>query len=66
VNCNEVFSLVVTHSSIRVLLAMIALFELELEQLDVKTTFLHSELEGTIYMHKIEGFIDEGKEDQVC
>jgi hypothetical protein len=48
---NEVFSPVVRHSSIRVLLAMVALYDLELEQLDVKIAFLHGELEETIYMH---------------
>jgi hypothetical protein len=63
---NEIFSLVVKHSSIRVLLAMVALFDLELEQLDVKTAFLHGELEETIYMHQPEGFIVEGKEDHFC
>jgi hypothetical protein len=63
---NEVFSPIVRHSSIRVLLAMVALFELELEQLDVKTAFLHGEFEEIIYMLQPEGFIVEGKEDQVC
>lgn len=60
------FSPVVKHSSIRVLLAMVALFDLELEQLDVKTAFLHGELEERIYMHQPEGFIVQGKEDHVC
>ena len=44
-NFNEVFSLVVKHSSIRVLFIMVALFDLKLEQLDIKIVFLHSELE---------------------
>uniref|UniRef100_A0A2N9EX70 Reverse transcriptase Ty1/copia-type domain-containing protein n=1 Tax=Fagus sylvatica TaxID=28930 RepID=A0A2N9EX70_FAGSY len=52
--------------SIRVLLSMAALFDLELEQLDVKTTFLHGELEEQIYMHQPKGFKILGKEDQVC
>uniref|UniRef100_A0A2N9GIC0 Integrase catalytic domain-containing protein n=1 Tax=Fagus sylvatica TaxID=28930 RepID=A0A2N9GIC0_FAGSY len=42
IDFNEVFSLIVKHSSIRVMLSMAALFDLELEQLDVKTTFLHA------------------------
>ena len=52
VDFNEVFSPVVKHSSIRVLLAMVAKFNLELEQLDVKTAFLHGELDEQIYMHQ--------------
>lgn len=35
----------------------------ELEQLDVKTTFLHGELEEDIYMDQPEGFVIPGKED---
>ena len=52
------------HSSIRVLLALVAQFDLELQQLDVKTAFLHGDLEGT--MDQLEGFLAEGKEDHVC
>ena len=66
VDFNEVFSPVVKHSSIRVLLAMVAKFNLELEQLDVKTAFLHGELDEQIYMHQPEGFEIHGKEDHVC
>ena len=39
---NEVFSPVVKHSSIHKLLALVAQFDLELVQLNVKTTFLHA------------------------
>nr|GEY95986.1 hypothetical protein [Tanacetum cinerariifolium] len=39
---------------------------LELEQLDAKTAFLHSDLEVEIYMRQPEGFVVQGKEDYVC
>lgn len=63
---NDIFSPVVKHSSIHVLLALVVMYDLELEQLDVKTTFLHGELEEQIYMHQPKGFEIEGKEDHVC
>ena len=44
IDYNEVFSPVVKHSSIRILLALVAQLNLELAQLDVKTIFLHGDL----------------------
>ena len=38
-------------SSIRVALGLVARLNLEVEQLDVKTAFLHDDLEEEIYMH---------------
>ncbi|KAJ4720887.1 Retrovirus-related Pol polyprotein from transposon TNT 1-94 [Melia azedarach] len=66
VDYNEIFSPVVRHTSIRVLLAIVAHQDLELEQLDVKTAFLHGELEEEIYMTQPDGFQVPGKEDYVC
>lgn len=66
VDFKEVFSLVVMHSSIRVLLAITASLDLELDQIDVKTTFLHENLDEEIFMSQPEGFIEEGIEGKVC
>ena len=63
---NEVFSPVLKYSFIPMLLAMVSLFDLELEQLDVKMTVLHGELEEIINMHKLEGFNVKVKDDHVC
>lgn len=66
VDYNQMISPMIIHTSIRVLLAMVAHQVLELKQLDVKTTFLHGELEEEIYMNQPEGFQVRGKEDYVC
>ena len=63
---NEIFSPVVRHTSIRVLLAIVAHQDLEREQLDVKIAFQHGELEEEIYMSQPEGFQVPGKEYYVC
>ena len=66
VDYNEIFSPVVKHCSIRVLLAMVAQFDMELVQLDVKTAFLHGNLNEEIYMSQPDGFQVNGKENLVC
>ena len=44
------------------LLSIVAHFDLELDQLDVKTTFLHDDLKGEIMMKQPEGFEIPGNE----
>ena len=56
IDYNEIFSPVVKHSSIRILLALVSQFNLKLAQLDVKTAFLHGNLEEEIYMAQPVGF----------
>nr|GEW89912.1 retrovirus-related Pol polyprotein from transposon TNT 1-94 [Tanacetum cinerariifolium]GEW89915.1 retrovirus-related Pol polyprotein from transposon TNT 1-94 [Tanacetum cinerariifolium] len=52
IDYNEVFSLVVRHTSIWVILALNACRDYKLEQLDVKMAFLHGNLEEVIYMRQ--------------
>ncbi|GJV17432.1 retrotransposon protein, putative, ty1-copia subclass [Tanacetum coccineum] len=61
IDYNEVFSLVVRHTSIRVILALTACKDYKLEQLDVKTTFLHGNLEEVIYMKQPPGYEQANK-----
>ena len=59
IDYNDVFSPIVKHRSIRILLSMVAKFDLELEQMDVKTAFLYGELEETIYLRQWNKRFDE-------
>eukprot|EP00253_Pinus_taeda_P017543 PITA_17543 len=51
-----IFSPIAKLTSIRLLLFVVAAFDFEVEQMDVKTTFLHNDLEEEIYMKQPEGF----------
>ena len=53
-------------STIRLVLGRVAVKNLHLEQLDVKTTFLHGDLEEDIYMIQPKGFIVQEQENLVC
>lgn len=66
VDFNEIFSPVVKHVSIRIIMSYVVNFDAELEQMDVKTAFLHVNLDETIYMEQPESFIKKGDEGKVC
>ena len=66
IDYNGVFSPIVKHSSIRILLALIAQYEFELDKLDVKTAFLHRDLEKKICMSQLMGFKTVEKENMLC
>ncbi|RVW52843.1 Retrovirus-related Pol polyprotein from transposon TNT 1-94 [Vitis vinifera] len=66
IDYTEIFSPVVKMSTIRLVLGMVVIENLHLEQLDVKTTFLHGDLEEDLYMIQSEGFIAQGQENLVC
>ena len=65
VDYNEIFSPVVKLTTIRLVLKIVAAENLHLEQLDVKTAFLHGDLEEELYMRQPEGFIKEDKKNLV-
>ncbi|GJZ30517.1 putative RNA-directed DNA polymerase [Tanacetum coccineum] len=66
IDFDEIFSPVVKMGSIRVVLGLAASLDLEVEQMDVKTAFLHGDLDKEIYMEQPEGFQVKGKEGYVC
>ncbi|KAL0424733.1 UNVERIFIED_CONTAM: Retrovirus-related Pol polyprotein from transposon TNT 1-94 [Sesamum radiatum] len=57
---------VVKYTTVRIILALTAHFNWELKQMDVKTAFLHGDLEENIYMQQPDVFVDKSKPDYVC
>ena len=64
-NYTETFSPTVSHSTIRVLLALAAKNSMKIHQIDVKTAFLNSPIKDNIYLEQPPGSIQEGYEDKV-
>jgi hypothetical protein len=52
--------------SFRIIMALVAHFDLELHQMDVKTTFLNGSLEEEVYMKLPEGFCFDKGDQLVC
>lgn len=44
---------------------IVAYLDLELQQMDVKTTFLNGELKEELYMKQLEGYRIENENDKV-
>ena len=66
IDYNETFSPVSSKDSFRIIMALVAHYDLELHQMDVKTAFLNGDLYENVYMAQPEGFVVEGKEHLGC
>ncbi|RVX15691.1 Retrovirus-related Pol polyprotein from transposon TNT 1-94 [Vitis vinifera] len=66
IDYTETFSPVSKKDSLRIILALVAHFDLELQQMDVKTTFLNGELDEEVYMKQPEGFPSSDGEQLFC
>ena len=66
VDFKEDFSPVVRHASIRVLLTLTAVKDIKLDQLDVKTAFLHGRLHEDILMTQPKRYTNPESADCVC
>jgi hypothetical protein len=66
IDYNETFSLVSYKDFFRIIMELIAHYDLELHQMDVKTSFLNGDLEENVYMAQPKGFAVEEKERMGC
>ncbi len=65
VDYNETFAPIAKFVSIHCILALAAIEDIEIHQIDVKTSFFNGDLEEEIYMEQPKGFTQEG-EHLVC
>ena len=56
----------VRHTSLKILLALIVVNNMHLEEMDVKTTFLHGELNEMIVMEQPERYVDPIRPNHMC
>ena len=62
IDYNQTFSLVSYKDYFRIIMTLVAHYDLELRQMDVKTAFLNRDFEENVYMAQPKGFVVEGKE----
>jgi hypothetical protein len=66
IDYNETFSLVSIKDSFRIIMALVAHYNLELHQMDVKTTFLNRELVENAFMAQRKGCVVKEKDHMGC
>ena len=66
VDYEATFSPVSSKDSFRVIMALVAHFDMELHQMDVKTAFLNGDLNEEVYMLQPEGFVANDSGKLVC
>lgn len=65
VDYSDVFSPVVRHSTLRLLIALAVKLNLKITHLDVKAAFLNGVLDQPVYMKQPEGFVVKNQENKV-
>jgi hypothetical protein len=66
IDYTEIFSSVSKNDLFRIVMALVAHYDLELHQINVKTVFLNGDLQENIYIVQPGGFVMEGKEHMGC
>ena len=60
------FHLFSSKDSFRIIMALVAHFDIKLHQMDVKIAFLNGKLQEAVYMKQPDDFTKSGKEYLVC
>ena len=66
VDYHETHAPTLRYTSLRLILALAAGRDLELQQLDVTTAYLNADIGEEVYMRQPEGFVDAQRPDAVC
>jgi len=66
IDFKETFSPISSKDSFRTIMALVAHYDLELHQMDVKTEFLNGDIDKTIYMVQTENFVSGDLNNMVC
>ncbi|GJZ30770.1 retrotransposon protein, putative, ty1-copia subclass [Tanacetum coccineum] len=66
IDFEETFSLVADIRAIRIHIAIVAFYDYEIWQMNVKTVFLNGYLNKEVYMEQPEGFVNQKFPNQVC
>ena len=66
IDFKETLSPVSTKDFLCIIMSIVAYFDLELHQMNVRTTFLNGDLVDDVYMSQPIAFEEVGKEHMVC
>lgn len=66
IDYSKQISLVFQKDSLCIILALVAHFDLKMQQIEVKIAFLNGDTEEEVYMKQLEGFFFSDDEHLVC
>jgi hypothetical protein len=66
IDYNETFSPISSKDYFKIIMTLVTHYNLELNQMDIKTAFLNGDLYENVYMTQPKSFVVEGKENLGC
>ena len=62
----DAFSSVAKLTSVRLFISLVASYDRDLHQLDIRNAFFHGDLQEEVYMEQPSGFVAQGEIGKVC